>query len=205
MPVVAQHPLLRSGHKRQSGPPLVPARSSRIRRRMTRLSRSPFRALLPLLALMAVAAPIAVAVEAPAASARYYLPIVVACRPEPGDEILEFICRRIQADAPGLAAAYGMTLSVEGPVQPRDNWQPPRDTVALEVLLTGTRPASQFAQKEITAQLLGPPLQGGSEPWSRGLSATGVPRDLVHPVADAILQNIDAFLAERAAVAATQR
>lgn len=172
---------------------------------MTQTNRSRFRALLPLLALIASTAPIVVKAENAAATGRYYLPMVVACRPEPGDQILEFICRRIQADAPGLALAYGMTLSVEGPVQPRDHWQPPRDTVALEVVLTGTRPASQFAQKEITAHLAGPPLQDGSEPWSRGMSATGVPRDLVHPVADAILQNIDAFLAERAAVAATRR
>lgn len=172
---------------------------------MTQAHRSSCRALLMLLALIVSAAPVAVAAQSAAVTDRYYLPMVVACRPEPGDQILEFICRRIQADAPGLAQAYGMSLSVEGPVGPRDQWEPPRDTVALEIALTGTRPASQFAQKEITAHLAGPPLHDGSEPWSRGLSATGVPRDLVHPVADAILQNIDAFLAERAAAAATRR
>ncbi|MGD8978348.1 MAG: hypothetical protein PVG91_12140 [Gammaproteobacteria bacterium] len=171
---------------------------------MTRRTALSLRALLPLLALLAGPAVTPAAAENAAASGRYYLPVVVACRPDPGDKILEFICRRIAADAPELAHARGMTLSVEGPVHPRDHWQAPRDTLALEVLLTGTRPASQFAQKEITARLIGPPL-GGGENWSTGIAATGVPRDLVHPVADAVLANIDAFLGRRAAVAANQR
>lgn len=160
--------------------------------------------LLALLVLLAGAAATPAAAEDAAASGRYYLPVVVACRPEPGDQILDFICRRIQADAPELAHARGMTLAVEGPVHPQDRWQAPRDTVALEVALTGTRPASQFGQKEITARLSGPSLDG-DDGWSTGIAATGVPRDLVHPVADAVLANIDAYLARRAEWAAHQR
>lgn len=166
---------------------------------MSRRTRSVFKGILPLLSLLACQATTTIAAESPTAQQRFFLPVVVACRPQPGDQILEFICRRVQADAPGLASAYGMTLSVEGPISPGDHWQPPRDTIPLDVILTGTRPASEFGQKEITAQVVAPTVGSADGPWSRGMAATGVPRDLVHPVADAILESIDMFLAQRAA------
>jgi len=166
---------------------------------MNRLTRLPLRGILPFLGLLACQATAAVAQEIPNAQQRFFLPVVVACRPQPGDQILEFICRRIQADAPGLASAYGMTLTVEGPIKPRDHWQPPRDTIPLDVILTGTQPATEFGQKEITAQVVAPTVSTADGLWSRGMAATGVPRDLVHPVADAILETIDMFLAQRAA------
>jgi len=166
---------------------------------MNRQKRLPLRGILPFLGLLACQATAAVTDETPNAQQRFFLPVVVACRPEPGDQILEFICRRVQADAPGLASAYGMKLTVEGPVRPGDHWQPPRDTIPLDVILTGTLPASEFAQKEITAQVVAPTFSSADGPWSRSMAATGVARDLVHPVADAILETIDMFLAQRAA------
>ena len=127
-----------------------------------------------------------------------YLPVAVICRSDPDDQILGYICRRIEADAPRLALEYGMRLSVERGAVAEDRWTAPRDTVPLEVVLTATRPTSQFATKEITTALSAPPIELGDPPWSATFVASGVPRDLVHPVADAALERISAFLNERA-------
>jgi hypothetical protein len=127
-----------------------------------------------------------------------FLPVVVLCRVDPADQILGFVCRRIEADAAALAAEYGMQLSVEQTSTNERHWTAPRDTVPLEVLLEATRPASQFGTKQVTVQLSAPAIVPGEPPWSSAFIATGVPRDLVHPVADAALERISAFLNERA-------
>ena len=127
-----------------------------------------------------------------------FLPVVVVCRADPEDEILGFICRRIEADAPGLAMEHGMRLSVERTTVSDTHWTAPRDTLPVELALTATRPASQFGSKEITTQLIAPPIERGDPPFSSTFVATGVPRDLVHPVADAALERIGAFLNDRA-------
>ena len=130
-------------------------------------------------------------------NAKNYLPVIVVCRADSEDQILGYICRRIEADAPGLATEYGMRLTVEyGPVSDA-HWTPPRDTVPLEIVLTANRPESQFGTKEIAAQLTAPAIEPGDAPWSSAFVATGVPRDLVHPVADATLERIGAFLGDR--------
>jgi len=140
--------------------------------------------------------PVATAQSGPVVT-KNYLPVVVICRSDPDDQILGYICRRIEADAPRLALEYGMRLSVERGAVAQDHWTAPRDTVPLEVVLTATRPASQFSTKEITTQLSAPPIEPGDSPWAATFVATGVPRDLVHPVADAALERISAFLSER--------
>lgn len=144
-----------------------------------------------------LAMPVLAQTPAPVA-AKNFLPVVVVCRADPDDQILGYICRRIEADAPRLALEYGMRLSVERGSVEDQHWSAPRDTVPVEVLLTATRPASQFSDKEITAQLTAPPIEPGNPPWSSTFVATGVPRDLVHPVADAALERIGAFLNDRA-------
>jgi hypothetical protein len=147
---------------------------------------------------VALAAAPVVAQQTMALQGKNFLPVVVVCRADTADEILGYICRRIEADAPGLAAGYGMQLSVEHAGATEQHWTAPRDTVPLELELSATRPTSQFGVKEITAQLSAPPIVPGEPPWSSAFVASGVPRDLVHPVADAALERIGAFLDERA-------
>jgi hypothetical protein len=72
---------------------------------------------------------------------------------------------------------------------------PPPGLRALAIRVTGTQPASQFGTKQIAAILTGSYAPPSAGDWENELTAEGVPRDLVHPVADALLGRIEAFLA----------
>jgi hypothetical protein len=119
--------------------------------------------------------------------------LVLACRHDAGDEILAIVCRRVEAEASGVAAAAGYSLEISGePIgdEPRESGRR-----FLDISLTATRPHSQFGNKRIDAALVGRFAAAGAPPWEVDLTAEGVPRDLVHPVADALLERVEAFLA----------
>ena len=120
--------------------------------------------------------------------------LLLSCRHDPDDRILTLVCDRVEKEAPANAAPQGFrVMIIHGKAMlPPD---PAPGTRALDVDLRGTQPESQFGTKRVEATLRGsysPPSAGG---WDGELSAEGAPRDLVHPVADALLARIMAFLA----------
>lgn len=122
------------------------------------------------------------------------LDLLLSCRHDPDDRILTLVCDRVEHEAGGIATAAGYNLIIirgKAMLPPA----PPPGMRALDIGITGTRPASQFGTKHIGAILTGsyaPPSAGN---WENELTAEGVPRDLVHPVADALLGRLEAFLA----------
>ncbi len=133
----------------------------------------------------AVLAPAAVPAEEPA--------LLLSCRHDARDEILSIICRRVETEAVGVARAAGYSLEVPGDSlggRPLEN-----GSRSLDISLTATRPDSQFAAKRIDVNLVGRFSVPEAPPWEVELAAEGAPRDLVHPVADALLGRIEAFLA----------
>lgn len=89
-------------------------------------------------------------------------------------------------------AGYRVTLSVGKPVMPQ---HPAADARTLDIQVTGTRPGSQFGTKHIEALLSGGYAADPAGGWESELTAEGAPRDLVHPIADALLTRIAVFLA----------
>ena len=77
--------------------------------------------------------------------------------------------------------------------------------IQITLQMTATQATSQFAQKTITCNLDGRRMpeaaarRPGDQPdpavWSVSFEAQGVPRDLVHPVADAVEQQVESYLA----------
>ena len=119
--------------------------------------------------------------------------LVLGCRHDARDEILAIICRRVEAETAGVAQAAGFSLEISGEslgVKPLE-----KGNRSLEIRLTATQPDSQFGQKRIDANLVGRFAIANAPPWEVDLTAEGVPRDLVHPVADALLGRVEAFLA----------
>ncbi len=138
--------------------------------------------------LPAALAPAAVSAGEPA--------LILGCRHDARDEILTIICRRVETEATGVARAAGYSLEVSGDSladTPLEN-----GSRSLDISLTATRPDSQFADKRIDVSLVGRFSAREAPPWEVELAAEGVPRDLVHPVADALLGRIEAFLATAA-------
>lgn len=119
--------------------------------------------------------------------------LVLACRHDAGDEILAIVCRRVEAEASAVAAAAGYSLEIAG--EPMREGPGESGRRFLDIGLTATRPDSQFGNKRIDAALVGRFAIAGAPPWEVDLAAEGVPRDLVHPVADALLERVEAFLA----------
>jgi hypothetical protein len=118
---------------------------------------------------------------------------VLSCRHDTRDDILAIICRRVEAETAGIAQAAGFSLEISGEslgVKPLE-----KGNRSLDIRLTATQPDSQFSQKRIDAALVGRFANADAPPWEVDLAAEGVPRDLVHPVADALLERVEAFLA----------
>ena len=137
--------------------------------------------------------------------------VVFACEFDTRDEILGHICRRASLDAQRAGAVAGLSVqvaepnSVSGIVFGRGE-----GFVQLTLHMEATSPASQFGQKEIVCTLAGKRIrgetpyivtEGKTDPadWSVSFEATGVPRDLVHPVADSVAAEVEGFFARLSA------
>jgi hypothetical protein len=132
--------------------------------------------------------------------------IIFACEYDTSDEILGHICRRAGSDAIRLAAATRLELQVAEPNSVSNAvWGHGDGFIQITLQMTATQAASQFAQKIITCNLDGRRMpeaaarRPGDQPdpavWSVSFEAQGVPRDLVHPVADAVEQQVESYLA----------
>lgn len=118
--------------------------------------------------------------------------LLLSCRHDSADSILSIICDRVAKEAPVIAGAYGYRVRMsDSDVTETDTGETDR---ALDIELSATAPPSQFAIKRIDAALRGRYPRTTVGPWSSELTAEGVARDLVHPVADAVLDRIEAFL-----------
>jgi hypothetical protein len=120
--------------------------------------------------------------------------LLLSCRHAPDDQILALVCDRVEREAATIASAagYGVTIIRGKATLPP---VPVAETRALDIQVTGTRPESPFGTKKVTALVTGtyaPPAAGH---WESELTAKGAPRDLLHPVADALLARLEAFLA----------
>ena len=114
------------------------------------------------------------------------------CRNGAGDQILTIICDRVVREAPMVAGAYGFSVRItEGDATVSDVGEA---DLVLDVEVTATSPRSQFAKKRIDVALTGRHPGTTEDSWTSEMTAEGVPRDLVHPVADAILDRLEAFL-----------
>lgn len=127
------------------------------------------------------------AAPAPAQS----VPIVyMDCRYPADDEILQLVCGRLRRDVVVLGEAHGVEF----------RWwpDPGHATWLVTVELQANRPHSAFGRKEVRGLVTGNLPGGGAEDrtWERGFEAAGVPRDLVHPVADAVADSLDRYLSE---------
>ena len=117
----------------------------------------------------------------------------IGCRQERPDEILRIICDRVVGEVRTLAAESGYRVV--------DVSALPADSGAGGVLrsvwisLDATQPPGRFDIKQIDAKLVGSYGSTADRTWENELSARGVSRDLVHPVADAIVMRVAAFLA----------
>lgn len=147
--------------------------------------------------VLACIASTAAAVDLRLAQSTPYPEVVFGCQFDAGDEILGHICRRASQDAREAGAEYGLEVSVAEPNSVSGvAWGHGEGFIQLVLLMEATRPDSQFGQKIITCTLDGhrmPRKKAGgpgqrTDPAERNVSfeATGVPRDLVHPVADAV-------------------
>ena len=131
--------------------------------------------------------------------------IVFGCEYDTSDEILGHICRRAGSDALRLAAATGLELQVTEPNSVSNAvWGHGDGFIQITLQMTATQTKSQFAQKIITCSLDGrrmpeaaarrPGDQADPAIWGVSFEAQGVPRDLVHPVADAVEQQVESYL-----------
>jgi hypothetical protein len=117
----------------------------------------------------------------------------LGCIHDASDDILSIICQRVEREATMVAGAAGFRLAVVA--DGVGTGDPPAGGRTLEITLTATRPDSQFGTKRIGASLVGRFATDAATPWNGEIAAEGVPRDLVHPVADALLERIEVFLA----------
>jgi len=118
------------------------------------------------------------------------LPIIsLSCAHDPGDEILDLICQRVEREArpAAMRAGYRLVLPATDPVGDGER--------SLVIELTANTPDSRFGDKRIQALMSGRRGTGPDAVWESRFDAQGVPRDLVHPVADAVLGQVEAFLA----------
>ena len=148
----------------------------------------PGRALVLGLAAMISALPIATTIWAETTGT-----VEVGCEHQRPDEILSIICDRVVNEVRVLAADSGYRV-----VDVSGRTTEPSATDALRTIrvsLDATQPPGRFEIKTIDAKLTGSYEVQGAEPWTSELSAKGVPRDLVHPVADALVMRVSAFLA----------
>ena len=148
----------------------------------------------------------AVSAEMVLAQAAPQQEIIFGCEYDAADEILGHICRRAGSDAIRLAAATHLELQVAEPNSVSTAvWGHGDGFIQITLQMTATKATSQFAQKTITCILDGRRMpeaaarRPGDQPdpavWSVSFEAQGVPRDLVHPVADAVEQQIESYLA----------
>ncbi|UCC13335.1 MAG: hypothetical protein JSW21_07950 [Gammaproteobacteria bacterium] len=115
----------------------------------------------------------------------------LSCIREPGDEILDVICQRVEREAgsAALRAGYRLVLPAADPVGDGGR--------SLVIELTANSPESLFGNKRIQVVMTGRQAAESAAAWESRFNAEGVPRDLVHPVADAVLRKIEGFLASR--------
>ena len=118
----------------------------------------------------------------------------LSCLHDPADEILSIVCDRVRRESIQVAGSLGYLVEAED--SPADGSE--AATRSLDIRLTADGPDSPFASKRIDARLTGRTAGSDNNPWELEMTAEGVPRDLVHPVADALLGRIEAFLAEAA-------
>ena len=116
----------------------------------------------------------------------------LSCLHDPADEILSIVCDRVRRESVQVAGSLGYLVEAED--SPADGSE--RATRSLDIRLAADRPESPFASKRIDARLTGRTAGADNNPWEQEMTAEGIPRDLVHPVADALLGRIEAFLAE---------
>lgn len=114
----------------------------------------------------------------------------LSCLHDPTDEILGIICDRVRRESTQIAGSLGYV--VDAADRPADGSE--LATRSLDIRLTANRPDSPFASKRIHARLTGRTAGADHTPWEQELTAEGIARDLVHPVADALLERIEALL-----------
>ena len=118
------------------------------------------------------------------------LPVIsLSCVHEPSDEILDLICQRVEREArpAAMRAGYRMVLPATDPAGDGER--------SLVIELTANTPDSRFGNKRIQALMTGRHGTGPQAVWESRFGAEGVARDLVHPVTDAVLGQVEAFLA----------
>ncbi|MGI9263513.1 MAG: hypothetical protein ACR2QU_01205 [Gammaproteobacteria bacterium] len=136
--------------------------------------------------------------------------IVFGCEYDTSDEILGHICRRAGSDALRLASNTNLEMQVTEPNSVSSAvWGHGDGFIQVTLQMKATRPSSQFAKKVIACTLDGRRMpeaaarRPGEKPdpavWSVSFEAEGVPRDLVHPVADAVEQQVATYLSGIAA------
>ena len=117
----------------------------------------------------------------------------IGCSQERADEILRIICDRVVSEVRALAAESGYrVIDVSGSADDSGAGHALR---SVRISLDATQPPGRFDIKQIDAKLVGSYGPGNAQPWENELSAKGVSRDLVHPVADALVMRVTAFLA----------
>lgn len=131
--------------------------------------------------------------------------IVFACQFDTSDETLGHICRRAGSDALRLAASAQLEMQVAEPNSVSNAvWGHGDGFIQVTLHLVANRPQSQFAEKHIECTLDGRRMpkavavRPGEPPdpavWNVSFEARGVARDLVHPVADAVQQQMASYL-----------
>ncbi len=119
--------------------------------------------------------------------------MAIGCDHDGTDEILEIICRRVVDEVRALAGESGLrTIDTSGLPEGRDGSDAVR---AVRIDLSATRARGSFDTKTIDARLVGTYGVADHAPWESELTAKGLPRDLVHPVADALIMRVTTFLA----------
>ena len=117
----------------------------------------------------------------------------IGCSPERPDEILRIICDRVVGEVRTLAAESGYrVIDVSG----RPGGPGAGEVLrSVRISLDATQPPGRFDIKQVDAKLVGSYGPSDAQPWESELSAKGVSRDLVHPLADALVMRVTAFLA----------
>jgi hypothetical protein len=119
--------------------------------------------------------------------------LAIGCNHDGSEVILEIICRRVVDEVRALAGESGLsTLETSDLPEGPDGSDALR---AVRIDLLATPAQGSFDTKTIDARLVGTYGVADHAPWKSGLTAKGPSRDLVHPVADALIMRVTAFLA----------
>ena len=117
----------------------------------------------------------------------------IGCHHDGSDAILDIICRRVVDEILSLAGKSGLrAIDTSGLAEGSGGADAVR---AVRIDMDATQVQGPFNIKEIEARMVGTFGVAEYPPWESKLSAKGAPRDLVHPVADALVIRVTTFLA----------